>query len=54
MTDKNNKPALRNATRPEPSLNLARAVSEIEQTGRPAAQTIRPRLRLRDALYEVD
>ena len=48
----NNKPTLRNATRPlaTHALNLSRAVSEIETTGKPVTQSIEPKLRLRDAL----
>ncbi|MCY4096463.1 MAG: hypothetical protein OXG05_15240 [Gammaproteobacteria bacterium] len=54
MTVKNNKPTLRNATRPESRhvLNLSRAVHDVERTGEPVAQSTMPTLRLRDALID--
>ena len=54
MTDKNNKPTLRIATRPVSThaLNLSRAVHDVEQTGEPVTQSIDPKLRLRAALLD--
>ena len=54
MSGKYNKPSLRNDSRPETSLNLSQAVAEVEQTGQSVTQSIQPKLRLRDALYDVD
>ena len=56
MTDKNNKPTLRNATRPESrhALNLSRAVHDVERTGEPVTQSTMPTLRLRDALIDEE
>ena len=54
MTDKNNKPTLRNATRPESrhALNLSRAIHDVERTGKSVTQSTMPTLRLRDALID--
>lgn len=54
MTDTNNKPSLRNASRADRKspLNLSRAVSAVERTGKPVTQSVEPRLRLRDALID--
>ena len=54
MTDRNNKPTLRNAARPESrhALNLSRAVHDVKQTGKPVTQSIEPKLRLLDALID--
>ena len=52
MTSKNDTLALRDAVRPatKPTLNLARAVEELQRTGRRVTLCATPKRRLRDSL----